>query len=279
MLLSIERCNPYIRNAEISPAILEGEGPRKAYDHRLFYVLDGSGIIVIENKDYHLSGGSLTVIPPAVNYHFRGKMKVIVINYDVTRAFDDKKIPLGPPPENSFDEKSLFDTTLSEGFESPKVSHSCHHLVSDFTEIVSLYNRHDFLSDALSSAKLKFILASVAEKSVNPETNIGAKVNGYISMYATEIKSTTEIAKHFGYHPVYLESAFKKATGKTLHTAIIEERIKIACRWLINTNATLDSIAEDTGFSSRTHFCTVFKAKTGLSPAVWRKKQQSSLYE
>ena len=114
--------------------------------------------------------------------------------------------------------------------------------------------------------------ATIAEKSDDSETNIGAKVKGYIAMYATEIKSTGEIAKHFGYHPVYLESVFKKKTGQTIHSAIIDERIKIACRWLLNTNATLDVIAENTGFSSRTHFCTIFKAKTGLTPSVWRRQ-------
>ena len=276
-MLSIEKSNPFVRNALVTPAILEGEGPRKAYEHRIFYALAGSGKIIIKNKDYEITPGSFICLPPAVNYHFRGKMKVILINYDVTRAFDEKKTPINPPPESQFDENLMYDQTLVIGFESPVVYHNYHHFASDLTEIVSIFNRREASSDALSSAKLKFILASVAEKSVNPETNIGAKVNGYISMYATEIKSTTEIAKHFGYHPVYLESAFKKATGKTLHTAIIEERIKIACRWLINTNATLDSVAEDTGFSSRTHFCTVFKAKTGLSPTVWRKKHQSGL--
>ena len=213
MLLPIERCNPYIRNAKISPAILEGEGPRKAYDHRLFYVLDGSGIIVIENKDYHLSGGSLTVIPPAVNYHFRGKMKVILINYDVTRDFDGEKTPICPPPESQFDENLMYDPTLAEGFENPIVYHNYHHFASDLTEIVSIFNRREASSDALCSAKLKFILATIAEKSDDSETNIGAKVKGYIAMYATEIKSTEEIAKHFGYHPVYLESVFKKKTA------------------------------------------------------------------
>ena len=276
-MLSIEKSNPFVRNALVTPAILEGEGPRKAYDHRIFYVLAGSGKIIIKNKDYEITPGSFICLPPAVNYHFRGKIKVILINYDVTRAFDEKKTPICPPPESQFDENLMYDPTLITGFENPIVYHNYHHFASDLTEIVSIFNRREASSDALCSAKLKFILATIAEKSDDSETNIGAKVKGYIAMYATEIKSTGEIAKHFGYHPVYLESVFKKKTGQTIHSAIVDERIKIACRWLLNTNATMDVIAENTGFSSRTHFSTVFKAKTGLSPAVWRKKHQSSL--
>lgn len=272
MSLPLEKCNPFIRNALVAPAILEGEGPRKAYDHRLFYVLAGTGIIVIENKDYELSGGSLIILPPAVNYHFRGKMKVIVINFDVTRSLDYNKTFLSPPPENQFDEKLLFDPMLVKGFEKPIILHNLQHLESDLKDITGSFKNQDDSTDALCSGKLKVILASISNKNENPETLLAAKINGYIAINATEIKSTKEIAKYFGYHPVYLESAFKKATGKTLHTAIIEERIKIACRWLINTNATVDAIAEDTGFSSGTHFATVFKSKTGLSPSVWRKK-------
>lgn len=274
MSLSLKKCNPFIRNALVTPTILEGEGPRKAYDHRLFYILAGTGIIVIENKDYELSSGSLVTLPPAVNYHFRGKMKVIVINYDVTRAFDEKKVFLSPPPESLFEEKLCFDPMLAKGFETPLVLHNLQHFESDLNDIIGTFNIKDSSSDALCSGKLKVILASISNKNENPETLLASKINGYIAINATEIKSTKEIAKHFGYHPVYLESAFKKATGKTLHTAIIEERIKIACRWLINTNATVDAIAEDTGFSSGTHFATVFKSKTGLPPSVWRRKHR-----
>ena len=272
MFLPVEKCNPFIRNAEITPAILEGEGMRKPYDNRLFYVLEGIGKIIIENKDYEISGGTLIYIPVSVKYTFRGKMKVIVINFDFTRDFDGEKTPICPPPESQFDENLMYDPTLAEGFEIPLVFNNYHNFASELTETVSIFSRKDASSDALCSAKLKFILATIAEKSDDSETNIGAKVKGYIAMYATENKSTGEIAKHFGYHPVYLESVFKKKTGQTIHSAIIDERIKIACRWLLNTNATLDVIAENTGFSSRTHFCTIFKAKTGLTPSVWRRQ-------
>ena len=271
-MLSIEKSNPFVRNALVTPAILEGEGPRKAYDHRIFYALAGSGKIIIKNKDYEITPGSFICLPPAVNYHFRGKIKVILINYDVTRAFDEKKTPICPPPESQFDENLMYDPTLITGFENPIVYHNYHHFASDLTEIVSIFNRREAFSDALCSAKLKAALANIMNKSENTEAFLTAKVNGHISMYATEIKSTGEIAKHFGYHPVYLESVFKKKTGQTIHSAIIDERIKIACRWLLNTNATLDVIAENTGFSSRTHFSSTFKAKTGITPATWRRQ-------
>ena len=272
MLLPLEKCNPFIRAALVAPAILEAEGARKAYDHRLFYVLAGSGKIVIENKDYNLSQGSLICIPPAVKYYFRGKMKVIIINYDVTRSLDDKKTPGVPPPEDQFDENLIFDRTLAEGFDKPIVWHNLQYFASDIVEITGSFNRRDASSDALCSAKLKAILAGITPGQDNPETLLTAKIKGHITMYATEIKSIEELAKHFGYHPVYLEAVFKKETGQTMHTAIVDERIKIACRWLLNTNYTMDIIAENTGFSSRTHFCTTFKTKTGLTPSRWKKE-------
>ncbi len=272
MLLPLEKCNPFIRNAFVSPAILEAEGPRKAYDHRIFYVLAGSGKIIIENKDFELAQGSLICLPPAVKYHFRGKMKMLIINYDVTRISDCNKKTINPPPEDQFDEKLLFDSTLAEGFDKPNVFHNFRHFANDLMDITNAFNRRNVSSDALSSARLKAVLASLSYNNENPETVLTAKIKGHISMYATEIKSTEEIAKHFGYHPVYLESVFKKNTGQTIHTVIIDERIKIACRWLLNTNATLDVIAENTGFSSRTHFSSTFKAKTGITPATWRRQ-------
>ena len=50
MEITLEKCNPYIRTAEIQPAVLEGEKPRMAYDHRLLFVIDGAGKIFVENN-------------------------------------------------------------------------------------------------------------------------------------------------------------------------------------------------------------------------------------
>lgn len=276
MEITLEKCNPYIRTAEIQPAVLEGEKPRMAYDHRLFFVIDGAGKIFVENKEYDISNYSTICIPPAVSYHFQGKMRVVVINYDATRSYDTQTKPVCPPAVELFDKNRMFDTTIVKNFKEPVVLYEYQFLLSELTDIVTAFNRRDDYSDAICSSKLKSILTMIARQTdttVSSESKMASKIDGYIHMYATEIESNNDIAHHFGYHPVYMASIYKKETGKTLHSAIIDERINVSCRWLLQTNETIDTIALEVGFSSRTHFCTAFKSRIGSSPSAWRRKQ------
>ena len=72
--MKLSEVNPYIRDAEIQNAILEGEKERYAYDHRLFYVLENSGEIIIEGKTLKIIPDTAIIIPPVVGYRFCGKL-------------------------------------------------------------------------------------------------------------------------------------------------------------------------------------------------------------
>lgn len=278
MSIPLEKCNPFIRAAEFQPAVLEGESLRMAYDHRLFCVLDSNGVFVLESEEYNISKGSVIYIPPAVGYCFRGKIRVAVLNFDITRACDDRKDAICPPPISFFNKELLFDTAALERFEKTIIIDDGEFIFPEVTDIITSFNRKDSYSDALCSSQLKSVIAKLARQldtHSRPESRLAAKIDGYIRTYATEIDSNDDIAREFGYHPVYLASVYKGETGKTLHNAIVDERIKTACRWLSQTNASVDEIAADTGFSSRAHFCTVFKSRLGMSPGVWRKRNSS----
>ena len=275
MIIPIEKCNPFIRAAELQRAVLEGESLRIAYDNRLFCVVENDGVFVTNDKEYNISKGCVIFVPPAVGYCFRGKVKATVINFDMTRTHDNIKKPICPPPARFFDSSLLFDASVSQGFEKVFVAYGCDFLTPEFLELVSAFSKKDGYSDALTSSQLKAILTKLLiqkDMHTTAESQLVARIDGYIRMYVSEISGNGDIANHFGYHPVYLASVYKKEKGKTLHNAIVEQRLKLCCRWLSQTSASLDEIAQNTGFCSRAHFCTVFKEKMGISPNRWRTK-------
>lgn len=275
--MKLEDCNPFLRTAEIQPSVLEGDNNRIAYDCRLFFVLSGNGFIYINGEEFCLSPDYCVYIPVGVPYTFSGKMKVIVLNFDFTRDFSDKKVPLCPAPEKYFDYEKVYDRTLSEGFLSPFVFSSDAFIKESFYEAVNTFNAKGKYFNALCSSYLKSLLAKIllnCVKKPTPETTLAENVRCFIRLNATEIKDNEDIAKEFGYHPVYIESVFKKKTGKTIHESILNERLKIACKYLGGTNMTIERIAFDTGFSSRSHFCTVFKKTFGITPNAYRKNYE-----
>jgi len=269
--MKLEKCNPFIRAAEIQPAVLEGSGPRKAYDYRLFYILENQGTIYINGKTYDLCADTLIIIPPIMEYYFRGHLKTIVLNFDVTRRFDERAVPICPPRTHEFDPALLFDTETIDEFSQPYFFKADITIREALLSIVSEFQTHSLYSDATVSAMLKLLFPKLLHHHTSSEERLCEKVKSYIRIHAASISNNQEVADAFGYHPVYLNEVFKESSGKTLHQAILDEKIQLSCRFLTQTDIPVTEIVSLTGFCSRTHFCTVFKEKMGYTPSAYRK--------
>lgn len=271
--MQLAECNPFVRAAEIQPAVLEGASPRMAYDFRLFHILDGTGEIVLQGRPAALSPDTLLCFRPETEYFFRGRMKVLVLNFDMTRACSARTAPLTPPPCEAFRPENRFDGTVPEGFAQPLLLHNAALLRGSLSEIVREFAAGDPCADALCSALLKQTLARIV-RSGSParsrEAELADKLLFYIRCNAADIPDNAALGQAFGYHPVYLAAVFRRATGQSLHRAVLEEKIRLAARFLRQTDASVEQIAFDTGFSSRNHFCAAFRQFTGLSPRAWR---------
>lgn len=272
-MITIADCNPYLRAAEIQPAVMEGDGPRRAYDHRLFYVLDGQGTLVMEGAEHALAPDSLLLWAPDTDYHFRGKMRVVVLNFDISRAASDQKKPMYPPPVAEFHPENIPNRETLCEMQTPLILCGNPLLRNAVLEIAEVFHERGELSDADTSAQLKRVLVDAVRLSRKPpdaHEQLVSRLIGYIRLNAPTITDNNALAVAFGYHPVYLATVFREVTGKGLHQAILEERIRLACKWLRQTDRTVEQIAFDTGFSSRSHFSTAFRAQMGISPREFR---------
>jgi AraC family transcriptional regulator of arabinose operon len=68
--------------------------------------------------------------------------------------------------------------------------------------------------------------------------------------------------------------AFRRWMNRTPGRYVAEVRIREACRFLRDTERTIDAIAGDLGFPDRFYFSRVFKRHTGLSPARYRRMRR-----
>ena len=273
----LKDCNPYLRIAQIQPAVLERTGPRMAYDYRLFYILENTGSTIIEEQCYELRPDMMIIIPPATAYDFRGQLKTCVLNFDMTRRFSHRSQPLFPPCVPDFDPNFLFETELVEGLDRPFVMQGDEFTRESILRIINQFNTQGPYAEATVSAMLKLLFAQLLSSSIAPETRLSQKIMSYIRTYAATINSNLDVAAAFGYHPVYLGELLKRTTGQTLHSAIVDAKLQLACHWLIGTDEGIDTVAQLAGFCSRTHFCTLFKKKKGISPAEYRRSRQGVL--
>ena len=159
--MRLQDCNPYIRAAQIQPAVLEGKGARMAYDHRLFYILEGNGELILQDRTVPLSPDMLILLRPAVGYHFRGKLRVALLNFDPTRTADQRTEPICPPSVEDFDAALVFDAACIAELSELRIVTDARRCKEDLLEIIRSFSEADPLADALCSGLLKKLLAAL----------------------------------------------------------------------------------------------------------------------
>ena len=95
--------NPFLRYADVQPSLLNGRSFRMAYDYRLFYVLRGSGTLILKTGEIPLTDGCAVFLPPETPYYTRSLMRVISLNFDLDQSQRSRPKALDPSPEAEFD--------------------------------------------------------------------------------------------------------------------------------------------------------------------------------
>jgi AraC family transcriptional regulator len=79
-----------------------------------------------------------------------------------------------------------------------------------------------------------------------------------------------DLAAVGGVHPVHLSREFRKRYQITIGEYIRKRRIEHASGLLSNSEMPMAEIASTCGFSDQSHFCSLFKKYSGLTPAKFR---------
>jgi len=82
-----------------------------------------------------------------------------------------------------------------------------------------------------------------------------------------------ELAVDVGVSATVLKESFKSIIGNTVYGYLLDYRMSMAQKYLLDTNLTIAEIAEKSGYEHACHFTTAFKRKFGMVPSVYRKNQ------
>jgi AraC family transcriptional regulator len=80
----------------------------------------------------------------------------------------------------------------------------------------------------------------------------------------------SEIASSTGMSPFHFARAFKQSTGLTPHQHLTRTRIEKAKQLLVKSHMPIVEVCKQVGFQSQSHFTTVFRRLTGLTPRIYR---------
>ncbi len=96
------------------------------------------------------------------------------------------------------------------------------------------------------------------------------RVIEYLEAHLPARVELAQLAKLADLSQSQFSRAFKASTGMAPYRWQLDARIRRAQALLIDTSASLDDVADATGFADAVHFGRTFRKFTGATPAAWR---------
>jgi AraC family transcriptional regulator len=100
------------------------------------------------------------------------------------------------------------------------------------------------------------------------------RVTEHIEAQLSSPIKTDELAGLAGLSASQFTRAFRRSTGMPPHRWHLNERIRRAQQWMLETDQPLAEIALAVGFADQSHFANTFTRLVGVSPGVWRREQR-----
>ncbi len=283
--LSFNSINPFIRFSRKVYCTVNTaySAPVIAYDHRLFYCIEGSGYMTVDGNNYHMTPGCVLFVPSNTDYLYCPDLEEPMIfyiwNFDFTHNFSNSSIPIPPDYIENFNAENILEIihfTDAPIFNSVVYLENASELKSYLTDINKEFNLRQNFSDLRCSALATevFVLiykAALLYPAKNSQKLIISEIIDYVNNNYTQNISNSDIGKFFKYNPNYINSLFTKHMGISLHQYVLNTRINQAIRMIMDTTLPFYEISNLLGFKDYSQFLKSFKKITNVTPKHFRK--------
>lgn len=261
----------------------------------LLLVLEGSITQKIEGKEYLYPAGSCCLINQNVVHveKFTGKAKVLFLGLStnmIKELLESHKTAYFSKEESTI-ENSIFQF-MAENLQSEKGKNYL-----DFFPVFQnqshLKDLHQLSDQFLHAMLIPKLGSTFAIKSLVCELFQYLDTKEFYHISNVTLNSSSDLLlfsrishlmedtngrmsrltleKALCYSGNYINTIVKKYTGMCLYDYGLSFTLKTAASLLTETDFSISSIAVQLGFTNRTHFYKVFKAKYGVSPGEYRK--------
>jgi two-component system response regulator YesN len=139
-------------------------------------------------------------------------------------------------------------------------------------QIVSRVHSMDELEEVVIEICEQFMQHLEQLENISPSREI-AKLQKYVQMNIHKKISLTEVADYLHLNPSYLSRLFKKTMGEGFIEYVTRLKMEQARELLMDTTKTVEQIAFDLGFDSKSYFIKTFKKYYGVPPIDLRRVQ------
>lgn len=245
----------------------------------LVYIVSGKGTQDINGNNFSYREGNLFLLKPEDSHRFTFETRTQLFFIRFNRIFFQnntiennffKRI------EQVFSNINGFQSFVLDNMEDQKV---LEYLMKNL--FLELQNKKLY-SDEVIQLLVQSVLTVVArnliqkteliidEKTENKTADIIQYVHGNI--YEPEKLTGENISNLFGISKTYVGRYFKNETGKTLNEYVTDYKMKLIENRLKHSDMRINEIANEFGFTDKSHLNRFFKKKQGISPSAFRNK-------
>lgn len=134
---------------------------------------------------------------------------------------------------------------------------------------------HGHALGKLAREMLYYVWNTIHEdiQSRGTEKTISYQIRAYIDNHYRERINLATFSEMFFVCKEHLAKSFKKTYGVSIYQYLIQTRMDNAVRLLVNSQDTIESIAQMVGYSDADSFCKSFKKHFSMLPSQYRKRQ------
>ncbi|MDQ8010974.1 MAG: AraC family transcriptional regulator [Flavobacterium nitrogenifigens] len=254
---------------------------RKNNFFELIYIVDGTGIQVINDNKFQYRKGNLFLVTPQDVHSF----EIVTPTKFFFLRFNEYYVKTGS--QNGQSEAVLrMEYILQNASHRPgcilKNQIDKPLIASLIDNIISEQNNQQIYHQKIIEQIVNTIITIVARnialklpKNIKETTGeMVLEILHYIqeNIYNPKELKSEKISEHFNIALNYLGKYFKKQTGETLQEYIANYKLRLIEARLLNSDMRINEIADELNFSDESHLNKVFKKHKGMNPSEFRKK-------
>lgn len=254
---------------------------RKNNFFELIYVVDGTGIQIINNNKFQYRKGNLFLVTPQDVHSFEIltptkffflRFNEYYIKANSQNGQSETVVRMEYILQNASHRPGCI---LKNKIDKPLMATLIESIISEQAN-QQIY--HQKITEQIVNAIITVVARNIAlklPKNIKETTGeMVLEILHYIQEHIFDPKElkADKISEHFNISLHYLGKYFKKQTGETLQEYISNYKLRLIEARLLNTDMRINEIADELNFSDESHLNKVFRKHKGMNPSEFRKR-------
>ncbi len=234
--------------------------------YEIIFLFSGNATHRINGEAHQMSDGDVVILRPMETHIFTNQSENLeLFSISVTCREMDNFLKAYHIEKAMQDDKTVFFS----------LAHNIRHT------LMSMFHKLNSQTNVQRENQIRIIIGAALHEFIVMKNDSSEEwINSVAARMSTQnnlAEGVTALLRITNFSHAQLCRVVKKHTGKTPQQFIKDLRLNYAYNMIYSTNIPYEEIAFQSGYSSFSHFSTIFKERYGISPSALRKNSVHSL--